>query len=250
MSADETKNAGKVDEEAINVKYVDSIQLPKEKGSKGPLVATVILSLLLVAATGYIVYDAIMDAKRNAEVSDNEEVTEEEKTLVDEVKDAVAGGSFEFEYLGDGRETSDYQLGTSYYGVSVAQGETRRNFTTSLNYGNNQYGLSGSGNYESKPSDNLEFGSDVRAVVAGGVGQGIGGEVILFLLQDGSVEYLPVRRCMSAGKVWTEKVSGVKDIVSISGASVSEDEGGGYATIILEQSSGGFYDLSDYVNTV
>ncbi len=250
MSADENKNNNKIDEDAVNVKYVDSIQLPKEKGSKGPLIATIVLSLLLVAATGYIVYDAIMDAKRDTEVADQEETEQEEdQGLVEEIEDIVDEKTFNLNYIGDQGDGKEYDLGVSYYGVAVTEGENLRDFKTSLNYGNNQYGLSGADNYESKDSNNIGFSSDVRAVVSGGIGQDIGGEVIVFLLEDGSVEYIPVRRCLTAGKVWTEKVSGVKKVVSISGANVSKADGG-YTTVILEQSDGSFYDLSDYVNMV
>ena len=67
--------------------------------------------------------------------------------------------------------------------------------------------------------------------------------MILFLMEDGTVEYMKSGKCISTGNLKTAgKVKGVSDVVRIVGGSVATDYGGGY-TVMAITSSGEFYDI-------
>lgn len=67
--------------------------------------------------------------------------------------------------------------------------------------------------------------------------------MILFLMEDGTVEYMKSGECISTGNLKTAgKVKCVSDVVRIVGGSVATDYGGGYAIMAIT-SSGEFYDI-------
>lgn len=91
------------------------------------------------------------------------------------------------------------------------------------------------------------FSKKVINAQIGTIGQDISGSLIVFLMEDGSVEYSTLSNILS--NVNTQgKVEGLNNIVSLHNCGVNDiDEGGGYASIVALDSENYFYNLKDYL---
>ena len=79
-----------------------------------------------------------------------------------------------------------------------------------------------------------------------GFGQAIGYETIFFLMEDGSVEYLPIRYAFKNKKFESYgKIEGIKDVIKIENFSVGYKNGGGWIAIFGITSEGSYYDISE-----
>ena len=89
----------------------------------------------------------------------------------------------------------------------------------------------------------------IKQLLFGEFGQATGGECILFLMEDGTVEYIPLLKDINDN--WGQqdntkkansygKLDGVKDIISLIPA-----EADGYHTILARQVDGTVIDLNE-----
>lgn len=101
------------------------------------------------------------------------------------------------------------------------------------------------GNSETVTIDN--FSNEIIDVCIVRLGQGIGKETILFLMKDGTVEYIPIYRALKNKEYKSYgKLNGLDLIVDISkGAVVSSNSEyvGGHITAFAIKEDGSFYDL-------
>lgn len=102
---------------------------------------------------------------------------------------------------------------------------------------------------ENKSVEDLVIaGIDAQHVVSverGLFGNGLGNETILFLMDDGTVEYMPLHRVAEDGVVRSYgKIKGVEDVISLKMVYSSPGCGGG-STVIAQKANGEFYDLHE-----
>ena len=90
----------------------------------------------------------------------------------------------------------------------------------------------------------------ISQIFIGGYGQAMGNEVILYLMEDGTIQYTPIHKELT-GDNWKQadndkkfisygELPGVEEVVGLSMANTSA----GYATTIARKADGSFYDLS------
>lgn len=91
------------------------------------------------------------------------------------------------------------------------------------------------------------FSGEVVDIYADNLGhQAAGSEVFLFLMKDGSVEYLPVKKAVESNNVKSYgKIPGIENIVKLGTISVAHNQGGGYGAPCAIKADGSFYDLSN-----
>lgn len=100
---------------------------------------------------------------------------------------------------------------------------------------------------ENKIAEDLTIADiDARRVVSiekGTFGNAPGNETFLFLMDDGTVECMPLHRVAEDGVVRSYgKIEGVEDVISLKGVYSSPGCGGG-GTVIAQKTNGEFYDL-------
>ena len=151
----------------------------------------------------------------------------------------------------------DPSLYESDYGVSM---KVANNFKTvkididlktlsaaygnSLDLGNNSF------------SKELNFDKKVRQIFFGQFGQAVGGEILFFLMEDGTIEYIPLYKEVAKANwksIATEnkmnsygKLEGINDAVLLYPMEVYGEFG--YYSVGAMRSDGSFYDLNDFVN--
>lgn len=102
-------------------------------------------------------------------------------------------------------------------------------------------------NYETKEITDID-GARVVSVMVAPFGQMASGSTILFLMDDGTIEYIPVERAISEGFHSYGKIRDVKGVVSLQSVSINTGcEGGGLTTLALK-ADGEFYDLQSILS--
>lgn len=92
------------------------------------------------------------------------------------------------------------------------------------------------------------FSKKVVDVFVGMYGNGIDYPIILFLMEDGTVEYLNSKDAFENNKfVSAGKISGVENIVRIEQAGAYEEGSGGYRTVIAIDKDGYYYDVASKI---
>ena len=71
-------------------------------------------------------------------------------------------------------------------------------------------------------------------------------KILFFLMKDGTVEYMPLRKIAQTGEFKSYgKIKNVTNIVSIQSASSGVPNGGGWVTTVAFNNEGKFYDLKE-----
>ncbi len=97
------------------------------------------------------------------------------------------------------------------------------------------------------------FSGKVDEIFVAEMGQDITGTVILFLMEDGTVEYIGLRDLMQTSNLSSRgKVEGLKNIIKLENVdamqNVDETGGPGWKTTVAIDDTGAFYDISNIFN--
>lgn len=100
----------------------------------------------------------------------------------------------------------------------------------------------------------FSFDQEVSDFIIGGFGHEASGDTMLFLMKDGTIEYVPIKKAYT-GTV-TEKVKsfgkipGVEGIIKLYQVSASAPNAGGYVTVLAQKADGSFYDLTQSLSSI
>ena len=126
-------------------------------------------------------------------------------------------------------------------------GEDKRTVGISVNVEeiNRMYNLNKSSNNFSYPIE-LKFDKEISDLCISSLGfQSVGYEILMILLKDGTVEYMPLYDAMKNNNIKSYgKIEGITDIARIGSVEFKGSEGGGYGAPCAIKSDGSFYDLS------
>lgn len=104
------------------------------------------------------------------------------------------------------------------------------------------YSLNWTSNKDSVMNSKINFNKKIVDVFFGGMGQSMAGDTVFILLEDGTVEYIPIVHMFNnvQGAVSSYgKINGVSDVVKFTLASTSD----GDVTTLAIKKDGTFYDL-------
>lgn len=104
------------------------------------------------------------------------------------------------------------------------------------------YSLNWTSNKDSVMNSKINFNKKIVDVFFGGMGQSMSGDTVFILLEDGTVEYIPIVHMFNnvQGAVSSYgKINGVSDVVKFTLASTSD----GDVTTLAIKKDGTFYDL-------
>ena len=100
-------------------------------------------------------------------------------------------------------------------------------------------------------SQTITFNNKVNDVLFSGIGQDRTGDVILFLMEDGTISYIPVYQTLStngAEELTTYQIiSNVKDVVKFYTANVTSGTSSS-VTVLAQTKDGTLYDLAPMIN--
>ena len=100
-------------------------------------------------------------------------------------------------------------------------------------------------------SQTITFNNKVNDVLFSGIGQDRTGDIILFLMEDGTIAYIPIYQTLSTngveGLTTYQTISNVKDVVKFYTASVTSGTSSG-VTVLAQTKDGILYDLAPMIN--
>ncbi len=214
--------------------------MENKKEGKGLVPVIVILTILLVCALGSTAYFYL---KSNENAGKETVVTKNDKTDVNAsgVKNVVspfdnkkALNSEISEYL-----ISDYNSSTMMASVDSTQKKLTLSFIPAKVV--ETYGLNWKSSRYDRTSSEITFDSKIIDVFFGGMGQDAHGDTLFILLEDGSVEYIPIVHMLNNAQsdaISYGKIAGVSGVIKFANATITS----GVTTIAIK-ADGTFYDL-------
>ena len=147
--------------------------------------------------------------------------------------------------LGVHRSTAD---GNGVFGAYINTSNTAVDLYIYWQYIANYYGVTT--DKTERALATISFSQPVVDIVIGETGQSVGGDVLLFLLADGTVEYMPVVKALESQNFKSYgQLAGVKDVVKFYHVDAVSDTGdwSGYVTTLAQRDDGSIVDLQSFM---
>ena len=219
------------------------------------VIVGILLGIIICGSVIFVAYS--LDYLTFGQVEENEKA----KTNNDENNESeenVDNNSLDFDTNKIVNSTADsYELQNYNGTIDVILDETREIATLSFNRKtlSDTYSLNWDttgvveGTVEEKT---ITFTQWVKDVFVGGIGQDISGDVILFLMDDGTVEYIPVYKALSSngidGLIYYGTLNDLKDVVKFYSVGAIRNPVGSSVTILAQTKDGTLYDLNPIIN--
>lgn len=218
----------------------------------GILLGIIICGVVVFATyeLGYLTFNG----KEEKVDTENDNATHNDQTEEDATSSSL---EFDTSKVVNGNGTQYYL--TNYNStINIRLDETRQIVT--LNYNrkilSDTYGL----NWDTTDMDEytyedkqLNFDKPIKDIFYGGVGQDVSGDIILFLMDDGTVEYIPVYQALSTsgidGLVSYGTLQGVENVIKFYTAYAMVGLTGNYSTTLIQTEDGMLYDLGPIINS-
>ena len=215
----------------------------KKKSNAGLIVLVVILLLACVGMGAFIFInkDAIFNGENEQTIINNKDNSKKEK--------ATKCPDISYDL-----NTNEYGLSENEAGIAISIDKTRKNVTISYNAATVSHTFSlgwfsGADTTIYEIIDTKSFDKKITQVLIDGSGQDVSSMAILYLMEDGTVEYVPLLKDINDN--WGQqdntkkvnsygKLEGVSDIVSLISA-----EADGYHTVLARKADGTVINLSD-----
>ena len=219
------------------------------------LIVGVLFGIIICVGVIFAIYElgylTFSDTEEKVD-SDNDNTNNNEQTKEDT---SAISLDFDTSKVINGNENI-YRLVNNNNTIYITLDETRKIVT--LNYNrkilSDKYGLNWDTTgideniYENKQ---ITFEKEIKDVCFGLIGQDTA-DYILFLMEDGTVEYIPLYQALSTngtdGLVSYGVLQGIEDVVKFYTAYAIVGMTGNYSTIIAQTKDGTLYDLSPIIN--
>ncbi len=222
------------------------------KNNTGFIITIVLLAVIVLGLIVYICYDKEIILNSKQEVL--EKKTEKENEIKSEEKEStqlenakkVTGID-----LNKCINSNSYQYTLTNYtlsGLNFSLDPASSTVNLSINWDNitRNWGISNGAARSNQYTIN-NFSGKVVDMHIDGIGQDATGSVALFLLEDGTVEYIPLYKALESNNIKSSgKISGVENIIkfySVGARPKGENSVGGFQTILAQKEDGTFYDL-------
>ena len=224
----------------------------EEKKNKKGILLIIFLVILLILCIGMGVF--IFVNKDKLTTTENTKTTvETEKNKVDENTEAVEN-SEKCPTISYDLGTSDYGLSADGIGISVSVDKSRKSARISYNGATISQAL-GLGWMTAADTTTYElidtktFDKKIAQVLVDGSGQSSSSVAILYLMEDGTVEYVPILKEIKTNWGQTDntkkfnsygKLDGISEIISLVSADANQ-----YHTVLAKKVDGTVIDLRD-----
>ena len=218
-------------------------EMKNKKGNSSLVILTILLMIVCAGLGGFVFVNKdklLNECATESTTINNEKVQKNNKTeKCDEVSYDI--------------NTNEYGLSAKSFGVMVNIDRSRTKVTIKTNnktlnetFGLQMFTADDSITYEE--IDTKTFSKKVNQVLIDGAGQDASGAAIIYLMEDGTVEYTPILKDFNAN--WGNeakdkfnsygKLDGVSNIISLIPA-----EANGYHTVLARQADGTVIDLAN-----
>ncbi len=226
----------------------------KETNNTGLKVVTIIFVIIALALAGYIVWDNVKNPDIPDETGESSSVRSETETETTTMSNFChfnpnrginAQDGVKYEIIRTlNIENVTLQLvfnENKDVVVQVYEGDEKQALDSDDSY------VKGMKREIGKPEIIKGFSCGVDEIELGTIGQDINGSVILFLMENGTVEYIGLRDLMQTDNLSSRgKMPELKNIVRLESVDASSSEAG-WATTVAIDTNGDFYDIGNII---
>ena len=230
--------------------------MENKKEGKGLVPVIVILTILLVCALGSTAYFYL---KSNENTGKETVVTDKADKNDNTEKTVVENGFYSSKSLNTTNQTYTLLGSSSNGGINLAFDADKKKATVTLsactiNLTYNLGWVTANENAcdvrEKEHRGDITFDQEVSEFMFGGFGQEASNETMLFLMKDGTVEYIPIAKAYKAKSPEEIKstygtIPEVKNIIKLYQVSA-----GSYVTVLAQKADGSFYDLNESLSSI
>lgn len=227
----------------------------KEERRKNQNVVVIILFIVILGLVGYICYDKGLFLKSNNKISSktvenkNNEVKKEESStqsfhnyVIDSKNclNCTNSNSGIYYSINDGRHIEE--VTAKFYSNSSKKAEIYIDIDSYNKKAGTSYKLN---------SNQFDYGfnKSISDIMIYNIGQEELYPVVVFLKEDGTIEYVDVYEQLGEGSLGSSKIlDNVKDINKLYSVSVCNNDMCNSSTILAQKSDGTFYDLQNEIN--
>ena len=213
----------------------------------------ILVGLILCLGVGFVLYTQDFLQFSTSSEEDNTNSNAEVPSEANTSEDTVVNLDFDFDSTKVINSNVDgYTLTIPDHadGINISLDDTQMKATVSVNRNlvNQSYALgwvTATEDYVYEPHE-ISFDQKVVDIFFGGIGQGSSGDTILFLMEDGTVEYLPLKKAYATNNKSLNSygsLPGISNIVKFYSANANSQMGSGI-TILAQDNEGNLYDLS------
>lgn len=238
-----------------------------KKSTNGLVKAIVVLAVLLVVALCSTAYFYFKANRNSTERGNNTTiVTGKENKNNNSEKLVVENGFNTSKSLNTSGKTYTLVGGYANSGLNLRFDSTKKtmevyiaacrfNFTYGLGWVTmNEETCAAEGEKQYEKRGEISFSQEVSDFRIGGFGQEQSHDTMLFLMKDGTIEYIPIKKGyigISPDKVKSfGKIPGVEGIIKLYQVAAGGNGASGYTTVLAQKADGSFYDLNESLTSI
>lgn len=232
----------------MNNQYFNNVENNEKKFGKGKsILIMVFLSLIISGCILAGLYYTNIITFKTETTCPKEEKSQDNCDKKEKLKDLYFKNG---NIIGDEQIKYNYELMQSIYGISTKDfyGYQSGVKLSIMNIDTIKTTFQLDNNQNVKDEYNLSFSKNVVDILAGYATNGIGSSgVFFFLMEDGTVEYLPLYKAFSDDNIKSYgPIKGVEGVIKLYEAAKEPKEGdfGGNYAILAQNKDGKIYDLS------
>jgi len=251
------------------IKMEEKKEAKKESKQKKPVafIVTIVILVLIILGMGvFIAYDKGLILTTKNETKEGKKVNKEDDKKKNEPEnneskeDDVNNNSNKVDNavvreidLNKCINCTQSNLTLAFYdnadGLSAKLSQDKKSVTLRINWEYFSKALGGAPNGTTGPNSYTisNFSQEIADIYIGGFGQSITGVTLLFLMKDGTVEYMPIVKAVQQGNENLKsygKINDVNDIIKFLTADVTSG-----VTTLAVKPDGSFYDLGIILNS-
>lgn len=223
--------------------------MDKKEKKKKNIGINICIGLLLALFICIIAFISMYSSNYKLYVERNNKAKESQNTTITSL-------DFDTSNISNGG-TNAYSLADYNENINITIDETGKVATLSYNRStlSNAYQLNWdltgveAGTLESQT---ITFDKKINDVLFGGIGQDATGDVILFLMEDGTISYIPVYQALTTNGVEAlttyQTISNITDVVKFYTANVTSGASSS-VTVLAQTKDGTLYDLAPMINS-
>lgn len=223
--------------------------MDKKEKKKKNIGINICIGLLLALFICIIAFISMYSSNYKLYVERNNKAKESQNTTITSL-------DFDTSNISNGG-TNAYSLADYNENINITIDETGKVATLSYNRStlSNAYQLNWdltgveAGTLESQT---ITFDKKINDVLFGGIGQDATGDVILFLMKDGTISYIPVYQALTTNGVEAlttyQTISNITDVVKFYTANVTSGASSS-VTVLAQTKDGTLYDLAPMINS-
>ncbi len=222
--------------------------MENKKNNTGFVILITVLVVIVIALIGYIAYDKGVFGKQESTETNDKDVSD--GAVIDDKEDTIDDQPsliFDSNNCINGSNDTVYSIGTSSnnsLGIFMTIQNNNKEVVVTINP--SRYTIAGLTGIGIKNYTINNFSKEIVDVAVGEFGQAAGQEALLYLMEDGTVEYTPLLKSLQENSEQLRSFGAIPEVTGVIKflyGSESYSDGSSGRTTYAQKNDGKFYNL-------